>query len=197
MAGAAILLAGGQSTRMGKLKGLLPWHGRTLFEYQLQTLLESPFSDVIAVVGYRSEELEKIAKNYPVKVVKNNLFHTGKCSSIIAGLNTANDSSSNILITAVDQPSSAQTLSRLYNVQIKENSLITVPVFQGKRGHPVVFSSVLREELSAIKEETKGLRSVFQKHKSLVKEVPVDDSSIHLNLNTPEDYLHALKNWLC
>jgi molybdenum cofactor cytidylyltransferase len=56
-----------------------------------------------------------------------------------------------------------------------------------------LFSSGLREELSAIKEETKGLRSVFQKHKSLVKEVPVDDSSIHLNLNTPEDYLHALK----
>jgi molybdenum cofactor cytidylyltransferase len=193
MAGAAILLAGGQSTRMGELKGLLSWHGRTLFEYQLQTLIESPFSDVIAVVGYRSEELETIAKNYPVKVVKNDLFHTGKCSSIIAGINAANTHARNILITAVDQPASELTLKRLYNVQIRERSLITVPVFQGRRGHPVLFSSGLREELSAIKEETKGLRSVFQKHKSLVKEVPVDDSSIHLNLNTPEDYLHALK----
>ncbi|PWW25797.1 molybdenum cofactor cytidylyltransferase [Cytobacillus oceanisediminis] len=193
MAGAAILLAGGQSTRMGELKGLLSWHGRTLFEYQLQTLIESPFSDVIAVVGYRSEELETMAKNYPVKVVKNDLFHTGKCSSIIAGVSAANTHARNILITAVDQPASELTLKRLYNVQIRERSLITVPVFQGRRGHPVLFSSGLREELSAIKEETKGLRSVFQKHKSLVKEVPVDDSSIHLNLNTPEDYLHALK----
>lgn len=191
MGDTAILLAGGQSSRMGQLKGLLPWQGRTLFEFQIETLLKSPFSDVITVLGYRSELFEPIAKNYPVKVIKNNLFLTGKCSSIIAGLKAAGEAQ-NILISSVDQPASKQTLESLYSGHAREKSLITVPVYQNKRGHPVVFSKLLRRDLLAIKEESKGLRSIFQKYKNDVHEIPVNDSGILLNLNTLNDYKRAL-----
>lgn len=191
MGDTAILLAGGQSSRMGQLKGLLPWQGRTLFEFQIETLLKSPFSDVITVLGYRSELFEPIAKNYPVKIIKNNLFHTGKCSSIIAGLKAAGVAQ-NILISAVDQPASKQTIESLYSGHAKEKSLITVPVYQNKRGHPVLFSKLLRRDLLAIKEESKGLRSIFQKYKNDVLEIPVNDSGILLNLNTLNDYKRAL-----
>ncbi len=191
MGDTAILLAGGQSSRMGQLKGLLPWQGRTLFEFQIETLLKSPFSDVITVLGYRSELFEPIAKNYPVKIIKNNLFHTGKCSSIIAGLKEAGEAQ-NILISAVDQPASKQTIESLYSGHSKEKSLITVPVYQNKRGHPVLFSKLLRRDLLAIKEESKGLRSIFQKYKNDVHEIPVNDSGILLNLNTLNDYKRAL-----
>ncbi|WP_026581678.1 nucleotidyltransferase family protein [Bacillus sp. J33] len=191
MGDTAILLAGGQSSRMGQLKGLLPWQGRTLFEFQIETLLKSPFSDVITVLGYRSELFEPIAKNYPVKIIKNNLFHTGKCSSIIAGLKAAGVAQ-NILISAVDQPASKQTIESLYSGHAKEKSLITVPVYKNKRGHPVLFSKLLHQDLLTIKEESKGLRSIFQKYKNDVLEIPVNDSGILLNLNTLNDYKRAL-----
>ncbi|GLB61332.1 nucleotidyltransferase family protein [Cytobacillus sp. NCCP-133] len=194
MGGTAILLAGGLSARMGQQKGMLPWHGQTLFEHQIGTLLQSPFSNVIAVVGYRSERFEQIAKNYPVKVVRNDRFQSGKCTSIIAGLKAADMAAANILIAAVDQPASQLTLERLYTEQMGSNSLIAIPVYRGKHGHPIVFSRVLFDELLSIKEETKGLRSIFQKYRNDVKEVLVDDSGILLNLNTPEDYNRALKD---
>lgn len=194
MGGSAILLAAGKSTRMGSLKGLLPWHGTTLFEHQLKALERASLDEIIVVLGFQAELFNRIAKNYPVKIVYNQHFLSGKCSSILCGLQAIEKVSLPILITAVDQPTNPEIINRLAESLQNSNAQIAVPVYKEKRGHPVLFSERMLSELLSITEETQGLRGIFQKYKHNVLEVPVNNSGILLNLNTYEDYEKIVRN---
>ncbi|MBM7583736.1 molybdenum cofactor cytidylyltransferase [Bacillus pakistanensis] len=189
----AILLAAGQSSRMGKLKGLLPWKRVTLFEHQLMTLEKSPVEEIIVVVGYQAEHFMKLAKNFPVRMEFNKKYSLGKCSSILSGLQAMKNPKNNILIAALDQPLDTDTIYSLSETFAGSDHLIAVPVFLGKRGHPILFSGSLYNDLLTINEETMGLRRIFQKYKDTVIEVSVNNPAILLNLNTPDDYQMALK----
>ncbi|WP_264739155.1 NTP transferase domain-containing protein [Cytobacillus firmus] len=191
----AILLAAGQSSRMGTLKGLLPWNGMTLFEHQLNTLRKSVFTEIVVVLGFEAEKFLSIAKKYSAKLIINEEFKDGKCSSIIAGVKASDTLSETILITSVDQPLHSVTINKLAGNLRKSRCLIAVPSHQRKRGHPILFSSRLRSELLSIKEEKMGLRHVIQQHEKLLLEVPVENEQIHLNLNHQEDYKIALKKY--
>lgn len=194
MGGSAILLAAGKSTRMGSLKGLLPWHGTTLFEHQLKALERASLDEIIVVLGFQAELFNRIAKNYPIKIVYNQHFLSGKCSSILCGLQAIEKVSLPILITAVDQPTNPEIINRLAESLQNSNAQIAVPVYKEKRGHPVLFSERMLSELLSITEETQGLRGIFQKYKHNVLEVPVNNSGILLNLNTYEDYEKIVRN---
>ncbi|WP_313800310.1 nucleotidyltransferase family protein [Cytobacillus sp.] len=189
---AAILLAAGQSTRMGRLKGLLPWHGKTLFEHQLHVLETSNLSQIIVVTGFESRHFLQIAANYSVTAIRNTNYLNGKCASILTGLQIIDKESEAILITAVDQPTNPIIITKLIEALGKNNAFISVPVNGGKRGHPVLFSAKIMEDLHSISEETKGLRNLFQKYHTKVIEVPIHNSLINLNINTPTDYQNAL-----
>lgn len=189
MVGSAILLAAGQSTRMGGLKGLLPWGEKTLFEHQLLTLLHSPIDDIVVVVGYQAEQFIQIAKHYPVRIIQNKNCHLGKCSSIITGLHSIQKRSEMILISAIDQPTETEVIQQLILSLL--DYPIAIPILQGKRGHPILFSTKVMNDLLTITEETKGLRNVIQKYQNQLVEVSVNTPHIHLNLNTPKDYLEA------
>jgi molybdenum cofactor cytidylyltransferase len=190
MKAAAILLAAGQSTRMGFLKGLLPWQGKTLFEHQLQVLKASNLSQIVIVTGCESERFLKLAANYDVQTVLNPTYMNGKCSSILTGLRNINNDAEAVFIAAVDQPTDPLIIKKLIKTIQMTDSSIVVPVYGGKRGHPALFSTKIMSDLLSIQEETKGLRSLFQKHK--VIEIPINHSLIELNINTPSDYQNAL-----
>lgn len=189
----AILLAAGKSTRMGTLKGLLPWGGKTLFEHQLMELEKSLIDSIIVVVGYKKEHFMKITKELPIKTVFNQHFQSGKCSSLLTGLRTIESRSDAILVVAVDQPICFEVINRLLESLSNSKDKIAVPLFNEKRGHPVLFSGSILEDLLSIKEETLGIRSVFQKYKNSICEVPLNNDYIQLNLNTPEEYEIALR----
>ncbi len=189
MVASAILLAAGQSTRMGSLKGLLPWGEKTLFEHQLLTLVQSPITEIVVVVGYQAEQFIKIAQHYPVRIIHNKNYHLGKCSSIITGLQAVQSRPEMILISAIDQPAEAGVIQQLILSLL--DYPIAIPIMNGKRGHPILFSEKLFTELLTITEETKGLRNIIQKYQNQLVEVPVHSPLIQLNLNTPHDYLGA------
>lgn len=191
----AILLAAGHSSRMGTLKGLLPWNGTTLFEHQLNTLRKSVFTDIVVVLGYEADKFHSIGKKYSAKLITNEHFQDGKCSSIIAGVKAADTLSETILITSVDQPLHSDIINKLASDFRKSRCLIAIPSYLGKRGHPILFSSRLRNELLSIKEENMGLRHVIQQHENFLLEVPVENEQIHLNLNRQEDYKIAFKKY--
>ncbi|PAE26490.1 nucleotidyltransferase family protein [Bacillus sp. 7894-2] len=191
----AILLAAGKSSRMGTIKGLLPWNGTTLFEHQLNTLSKSVFTDLVVVLGCEAEKFLPHGKNHSAKMIINEHFQDGKCSSIIAGVKAADMLSETILITSVDQPLQAVIVNNLAGNLTKSGCLIAVPSHHGKRGHPILFSSRLRHELLSIKEEKMGLRHIIQQHEKFLLEVPVENEQIHLNLNHQEDYKNALKKY--
>ena len=190
---AAIIISAGESTRMGRLKALLPWHGLPLIEYQIRNLLQAGIVQIIVVLGYRYEELSGHVKGSGVQYVVNHNYKFGKTTSIKAGIAALKEEVSDILILSVDQPRPAALIYSLINTHKKSQALITSPRYGKRGGHPVIFSVKLRKELEAIDEKDQGLRKIFDVRRSGVNEVCVEDSIIHLDLNTYEDYLKAQK----
>ncbi len=192
----AILLAAGESRRMGQLKALLPWQGATLIEYQLTQLRAAGIASVVVVVGHEVERVRAAVEPFPgLTIVENPRYLEGKAGSIRAGAAALPDTVSAILVHAVDQPRRAKTLAALIDAHLQRDSLITLPVFRGRRGHPPVFSPRFRAELGNVSEEGQGMREILVRHASEISEVELDDLEVLCNLNTPEDYQRALRTF--
>ncbi len=192
MAGiSAILLAAGESTRMGRLKALLDWQGTTLLEWQVQTLLRAGASDVIVVLGHRPEEVGQYARGHHVRTVVNSQYKQGKTTSIKTGLKALSTKAKSILLLAVDQPRPLAIVKQVIQEHMAGNSLITAPRYQGHGGHPLALDISLKPELEAITEEKQGIREVMDGHRSEIRWIDVDTPIVRLDLNTPQDYEQA------
>ena len=196
---AALLLAAGESTRMGELKALLPWHAKPLLVHQVDSLLSAGVSRVIVVLGHQPEKMEPLIAAHPgVESVRNPDYLQGKTTSLKAGLralvrcraDAAPRLEDAVLILNVDQPRSSETVRCVLN---HHRDLITVPTYRGKGGHPVLVSTSLMPELLEISEEDMGLKAVIRRHEDRVQRVEIDSPEILLDLNTPEDYRDALE----
>jgi molybdenum cofactor cytidylyltransferase len=187
----AILLAAGASSRMGRPKPLLQWHGVTLLEYQTANLLDAGVGEVVVVVGYRHEAVAPLAKGPGVRCVVNPRYMLGKTTSIKAGLQVADADAEGILLQGVDQPRPPEVITTILEAHTRSGALISSPRYRGRGGHPIVFSSLLRTELEAISEERQGIREVLLAHESEVNEVVIDDPIIRLDLNSPQEYEEA------
>jgi molybdenum cofactor cytidylyltransferase len=184
-----ILLAAGASTRMGRQKALLLWHGTTLLAYQLAQLAAvDPVREIIVVTGHEPDRITAIVTAAPrSRAVHNAAYHTGKVSSIKAGLSAISAAADAIMLLAVDQPRPAVLLSAVVDAHFASGGLITVPTQGEHRGHPVIFDRSLLPELLAITEETQGIRAVMKAHVRDTHEVAVADPAVHLDLNSPAD----------
>ena len=191
----AILLAAGESSRMGQLKALLPWRGQTLLEHQVAALRDGGADGVVVVLGHRSDELSPLVRG------KEGIFWTvnphylqGKTTSIKAGVSTLDPRAvGDILLLNVDQPRSADDVSHVLSVHRAHDYWITVPEYKGKGGHPIVLSAALLPELLSIDEETQGIKAVVRRRPELVNRVPIDNPELLLDLNTPEQYRAAVE----
>ena len=192
---AAILLAAGESTRMGQLKALLPWQGLPLVEYQVSNLRDSGVTRLIVVVGHRKEDLEPYLAERPgLETIFNPDYMQGKSTSLKAGLRALVDLPDvGILILNVDQPRSSDVISRVTAEHAKTSCLITIPCYNGRGGHPVVLSPSLMPELLEISEDSMGLKSVVRRHEHEVHCPELDTPEVLLDLNTPDDYRLALE----
>ncbi|WP_246476765.1 nucleotidyltransferase family protein [Salicibibacter cibi] len=174
---------------MGTVKALLPWGEESLITYQINQLKNIGIGKIIVVTGYKSERITEAIKRYGVHIVWNDRFDEGKCSSIRKGVKAIRGNPKGILISTVDQPVSHVTLSLIVDQFNKTNPSIIVPLYQQKRGHPVLFHGSLRQELLNVNEETKGLRNILQKFSHQISYLDVNDPDILFNFNTPADYL--------
>ena len=188
----AIITAAGESTRMRFPKPLLQWHGVTLVEYQICSLLCAGVDEVIVVLGHKADEVMPYVAGDRVKCVLNPDYRLGKATSVKAGVNELSAADA-VLLLAVDQPRTPALISRVINAHDSLGSLITSPRYQGHGGHPLIFSGLLIPELKRISEEKQGVREVFEAHRSEVLEVQIDDPMIRLDFNTPEAYNDAKK----
>ena len=110
----AILLAAGESKRMGTMKALLPWKGSTLLEYQVTTLMDAGVSEICLVVGHKHKEVSNPVKGTSaLKLVVNENYMEGKTTSIKAGLSVMDPAADTILILSVDQPRTPAILSTI------------------------------------------------------------------------------------
>ena len=195
MAGiSAVLLAAGESSRMGQPKALLPWRGQTLLEWQISSLARAGVGETVVVLGHLAEQVAPYVRGIPsLRSVVNHQYRKGKTTSIKAGVSNIDPSAEGVLILAVDQPRPWEVLSQIIQAHLREGASITVPTYAGRRGHPPIFASVLFSELMAISEKTLGLRQVMADHGTEVNEVEAESAVVLLDLNSPQDYAEARK----
>ena len=191
----AILLAAGESRRMGQLKALLPWQGTSLLKHQVASLRTGGVDRVVVVLGHRSDELKaELAGIQGVAWHLNPDYLQGKTTSIKAGLSTlGTEQLDALLILNVDQPRNADVIQSLLKEHLSQGSLITIPTHNGKGGHPIILSLSLMDELREIDEETYGIKAVVQRHLDATRRVEMDAPEVLWDLNTPEEYQRVLE----
>ena len=186
----AIVLAAGRSTRMQtRNKLLLPWGDKRMLQVVLDTLLTVPFEKVVVVVGHERRRVEQLLQGYALCLVHNERYAEGMSTSIRKGVEAVEDPGSGYLLALGDMPWIKQdTVERLcMTFPRRDPRAITVPTVGGRRGHPVIFGKFYRGELLQL-EGDRGAASLLQKHAGMVVEVPVDDSGILKDVDTPGTY---------
>jgi molybdenum cofactor cytidylyltransferase len=184
----AILLAAGESNRMGQPKQLMPFGQSTILERTIDNLLNSAVSETIVVLGYREEDIRKTIAGKPVKIAINPDYQQGMSASIIAGLKQIDKRARAVLIALGDQPFvDSQTINSLVEAFIANSKGIIIPVYQGRRGNPVIFAIRYRGELLNLKGDVGG-REIIKRHPDDVLEVVVNCEGVLLDIDSMQNY---------
>jgi molybdenum cofactor cytidylyltransferase len=184
----AILLAAGESNRMGQPKQLMPFGQITIVERTIDNLLNSAVSETIVVLGYKDEEIRKTIAGKPIKIAMNPDYQQGMSTSIIAGLKQVDKRARAVLIALSDQPFvDSQTITSLVEAFIANKRGIIIPVYQGRRGNPVIFAIEYKGELLNLKGDVGG-REIIKLHPDEVLEVAVNCEGVLLDIDTMENY---------
>ncbi|MBI4467464.1 MAG: nucleotidyltransferase family protein [Acidobacteria bacterium] len=191
---AGIILAAGESSRLGEDKALLAWGGGTFLGNLVAALKNSPVGLVRVVLGANAAEVERRVKFGTAEVVVNHDWQKGQLSSLLAAL----DSLPSGLVEAavvclVDHPCvSSQLIQTLIEKFQESEKLIVLPTYQGRRGHPVLFSAKLFRELRAAPLEV-GARHVVRQHAGDILEVATEEEGVVLNIDDREGYEKILR----
>ena len=184
----AMLLAAGESRRMGDFKQLLTIAGKTFVERCVDNLLRSRVDEVVVVTGHREQDVRRAVGDRPVRFVYNADYRAGMSSSIKRGVESLSKDSRACLIALADQPLiSADVFNRVIEEYEKNQSLIVVPTFEGRNGHPVILDLRLRQEILSM-DPAQGLRQVVRAHASETRHVAVSDEAVLIDFDLPEDY---------
>jgi molybdenum cofactor cytidylyltransferase len=184
---AAVILSAGASSRMGQPKALLPYREGTFLEHLIQVTRHPRIGVTRVVLGAGADEIRAIAKLHPDVVVLNPKWEMGQLSSICAGIRSLEGvETDGIVLCPVDHPLVSATLvSDLIERSYSSGKSIVLPTYNGRRGHPVIFSSALYGELLAAPAD-KGARAVVWAHAADVLEVPTGEEGVVLNINDPD-----------
>lgn len=184
----AVVLAAGESRRMGEPKVLLPYGRSTILETVLQNVLASRVDGIVVVLGSRWRKIKKMLKGDDIKVVINRRFREGMLSSVQRGMSALPSSSQAAVIVLGDQPAIPTTIiNSLINAYRRKKKGLAVPVYRGKRGHPLLFDLKYRQEIIRLNPAV-GLRQLLELHPQDILEVKVSTSSILRDIDNPTDY---------
>ena len=189
----AIILAAGESRRMGvQNKLLLQIDSEVLIRKFVKSVSYSLVDAVLVVVGFEAEKIKAVLHDQSVKFVENPSYEEGMTTSIQSGVKASSNESTGLMICLADMPfaetSDLNLLIQAFNdYRSTESSLIIVPVFQGKRGNPVLFSEEFRDKILTHKGE--GCREIVRQFPHYVKEVSMENDNLLRDIDTPEDYM--------
>jgi molybdenum cofactor cytidylyltransferase len=188
-----IILAGGESSRMGQPKALLPTDvvGETFLLRLITTLRQGGVDDVIVVTGPDRSILENsIASNELLaRFVSNPNPSEGQISSLLVGLSVADRPGvRGALVTLVDVPLvSPETVVALLASYRQTGAPIVRPGDDDRHGHPVVFDRSLFDELRGV-DKSQGAKAVVRAHQDAIIHVSVNDEGAFTDIDTPTDY---------
>lgn len=190
---AAIVLAAGRSTRMGGPNKLLAdFGGKPLVRIVAEQAVASKASSVIVVTGHQADLVEKALAGLDVSFVRNPDFAAGLASSVKAGIKAVPADADGAVVCLGDMPLiDTRLIDRLIEAFAPDRgSLIAVPVSDGRRGNPVLWSRRFFGELMTLDGDV-GARHLILKHGEAVTEVPVEGHAAFLDIDTPQALAEA------
>ena len=192
---AAVVLSAGESSRMGRPKALLPIDGQTFIERIVDALKKTSVGKVLVVLGHNASKLKVRLAHLHLQILINPDYKLGQLSSLqVAVRNLQSDPDCDgMLVHLVDHPYLESSLveemiSRFY----ESEKLIVVPTCRGKRGHPVIFSRKLFEELLRAPLD-QGAKAVVNAHRDETLEMETGEEGITVDIDTPELYRQHVK----
>lgn len=190
----AVILAAGLSSRMGSPKQLLPYGEASVLQTVVGVLSACGLEGIHAVLGHRRGEIAASLADLPVNCVENAHFREGMFSSVLAGMAALPDSAEGMMLVLGDQPQIRTGVVRsVLEAFATSGKGIVVPVYEGRRGHPIILDlATYRPEILRADPE-KGLKPVVRGHPDDTLELPVDDPGILRDIDTRADYLAELE----
>ncbi len=194
----AIILAAGQSKRMGRPKMLLPWGQSTVLGQVISTYQAAGVEDVLVVTGGAREQVTAIAREHGARSIFNEQFANGEMLSSLQCalrlLSNEDPGTEAALIGLGDQPQvQAGDVRTICETFQKGTTRLVVPSSQLRRGHPWLVERSLRGDLLELK-PPQSPRDFLQRHAAGILYVEMDTPSILADLDTPQDYQEARPN---
>lgn len=182
-----IIMASGYSNRMGTDKLLLPVEGIPAVQRVIEAVCASAIGEVILV--YHTDKVGKIGESCGVKTVYNPSQELGQSQAVRLGLQATSEGADGYMFFVGDQPYlNSDIINKLIAAFLSKKAPAAVPLYNGRRGNPVIFSSSLKEELSNLTGDTGG-RVILNRLKDGIAWVAVEDERAGLDMDTLEDYI--------
>lgn len=184
----ALVLAGGESRRMGSPKMLLPFRGMTMVERVISNIKGSGLEDIYVVLGAEKERISAVLKNHEVKTCYNVNFREGMLSSVICGIKCLPETTRAVLVFQGDEPLiSPLSIRKVIESYLSSGKGLVIPVCEGRRGHPLLID---RKYFRSIEEldHSRGLRALSEKHNDDIAETETGDPGILKDFDTFEEY---------
>lgn len=177
---------------MGRLKQVLPWGACTIIEAVVRATLASSLAEIVVVLGHEADAVEEalrpLSGDPRLRLVRNAGYREGMLSSVQAGVAALSPDCRAFLMVLGDQPGiNPAVIDQLIMAFGRGDGQILLPTFNGRRGHPVLFSLRYREEIAHI-DPSVGLRQLVWNHADDVREIAVAEENVLIDLDYPTDY---------
>ena len=189
-----IILAAGESRRMGRPKMLLPFGNLSIIEKLVQSATRSFIDKTFVVLGSDKEAIGQLIQDYPVETVFNNLYRNGMLSSVQAGLKSVNEETTAIMVLLGDQPMiGSSIMNKMIETYRTSDKEIIVATYQGKRGHPLLFGKKYFRQVKELTVEN-SLKELLLNNPYDIEEMETDSSEILRDIDTEKEYIEELKH---
>jgi len=184
----AVILAAGQSRRMGRNKMLLPFGTTTVLETIVTEVAACPaVSDLVVVTGHESDRITALLAAYPVRCVVNPAYARAEMLvSLQVGLHALAAGVQAALVVPADHPRLRREVIQRVSEAYQPGALV-IPSYQMKRGHPILIDRAWWDELLALP-DTATLRGFIRAHEEHIRYVVVDTDGVLKDMDTPEEY---------
>ena len=190
---AALVLAAGASSRMGRPKQLLDWNGRPLVRAAAEVALAARLNPLLVVVGGAQAEMADALAGLPLRIIANPDYAAGQSTSLRAGIAALDHDTDAVVVLLADQPFvTAAIVEQIVSEWNASRAAIVAPTYAGQRGNPVLFARAVFPELLAIQGD-QGARAVLAADRARVHLVAFDDPRPLADIDTPEDYARLRK----
>jgi len=187
-----IILAAGESRRMGRNKMLLPFGDKLIVTSVIDKVRESGIKIIMLVLGAYSEEILKAVEGRDLNPVINNDYKKGMLSSVQCGFRNIPEDCGAVMVFLGDQPMVSADVARMLISEYKKSGRgIIIPVYNGRRGHPVLIDIKYREDIYGLNQGI-GLRELMDRFPDDIEECNVKNQDILKDIDTLKDYFQAI-----